>query len=93
MHFWACQTSGEGLNLKGYDTMTAEDDLIRNGWKKRAIYDDPRLTEMMELYEKIGLEVHLEPIHHKNKDGCAICMQQHPDRFRIVYTRKKSGDD
>jgi len=71
--------------------MTAEDDLIKNGWEKRAIFDDPRLTEMVELYEKIGLEVHLEPINNKNKDGCTICMQQNPDRFKTVYTRKKSG--
>ena len=73
--------------------MTTGDDLIKNGWEKRAIYDDPRLTEMVELYEKIGLEVHLEPINTENKDGCIVCMQQNPDRFKIVYTRKKSGDD
>jgi len=73
--------------------MTTGDDLIKDGWEKRAIYDDPRLTEMVELYEKIGLDVHLEPINTENKDGCTVCMQQNPDRFKIVYTRKKSGDD
>ena len=71
--------------------MTTGDDLIKDGWEKRAIYDDPRLTEMVELYEKIGLDVHLEPINTENKDGCTDCMQQNPKRFKIIYTRKKSG--
>ena len=71
--------------------MTPEEELIKDGWEKRAIYDDPRLTEIVEQYEKIGFEVHLEPIRTENKDGCTGCMQQNPDRFKIIYTRKKSG--
>ena len=71
--------------------MTAEEELIKDGWEKRAIFDDPRLTEIVEQYEEIGFEVHLEPIRIEDKDGCTDCMQQNPDRFKIIYTRKKSG--
>lgn len=71
--------------------MMAEDELIKDGWEKRAIYDDPRLTEIVAQYEEIGFEVHLEPIRTENKGGCTDCMLQNPDRFKIIYTRKKSG--
>ena len=71
--------------------MTPEEELIKEGWQKRAVYDDPRLSELAAQYEQIGFEVHLEPIRTANKDGCTDCMQQYPDRFKIIYTRKKIG--
>jgi hypothetical protein len=71
--------------------MTSEEKLISEGWGKKATYDEPRLTEIVEQYEEIGFEVHLEPIRTENKDSCTECMQQYPDRFKIIYTRKKSG--
>jgi hypothetical protein len=91
MPFWACRTSVAESNLKENDTMTAEEELIQNGWQRRAICDDPRLTEIVAQYERIGFEVHLEPIRTENQDGCTDCMQHNPDRFKIIYTRKKSG--
>ena len=74
-------------------SMTPEEKLIKEGWVKQATYDDPRLTEMVEIYEKIGLEVHLEPFNAKNENGCSDCMQQIPDQFMTIYTRIKSIAD
>ncbi len=71
--------------------MASEEKLISQGWEKKATYDEPRLTEMVNMYEDIGLEVHLEPFNAENEDGCTVCLRQNPDRFKIVYTRKKSG--
>ena len=68
--------------------MTPEETLISQGWNKKATYDEPRLTEMVEMYEQIGLEVHLEPFNAANEDGCTGCLQQFPDRFKTIYTRK-----
>jgi hypothetical protein len=72
--------------------MTPEEKLIAEGWEKKATYDNPRLTEMVAMYEEIGLEVHLEPFNAKNEDGCTGCMQQFPDPFKTIYTRKKSEE-
>ncbi len=72
--------------------MTPEEKLIHEGWEKKATYDDPRLTEMVETYEEIDLEVHLEPFNAENEDGCTGCMQQFPDQFKTIYTRQKSGE-
>jgi hypothetical protein len=69
--------------------MTPEEKLIKEGWKKQATYDDPRLSEMVEAYQEIGLEVHLEPFNAENESGCTGCMQLVPDLFKRIYTRKK----
>jgi len=69
--------------------MTSEKTLIRQGWKRQATYDDPRLSEMVEMYAEIGLEVHLEPFNVENESGCSGCMQLKPDRFKTLYTRRK----
>jgi hypothetical protein len=72
---------------------TPEEKLIQEGWQKQATYDDPRLSEMVEMYADIGLEVHLEPFDAANEDGCTGCMQLSPDRFKTIYTRKKTIAD
>jgi hypothetical protein len=72
--------------------VTPEEKLIRQGWEKKATCDEPRLTELVELYKEIGLEVHLEPFDAAIENGCAGCMQQFPDRFKTIYTRKQAGE-
>ena len=72
-------------------SITPDKKLIKEGWKKQATYDDPRLSEMVEMYAEIGLEVHLEPFNAENETGCTGCMQLMPDRFKTIYTRRKAG--
>jgi hypothetical protein len=69
--------------------MTPEETLIGEGWKKQATYDDPRLSEMVEIYRQIGFEVHLEPFKPENEDDCTGCMQSTPGLYKTIYTRKK----
>lgn len=69
----------------------SEEKLIKEGWKKQATYDDPRLSEIVAMYEEIGLEVHLEPFNADNESGCTDCMQLMPDLFKTIYTRGKAG--
>ena len=71
--------------------MTPEEKLIKEGWIKQATYDDPRLSEMVEMYQDIGLEVHLEPFNAENETGCSGCLQLMPDLFKTIYTRGKAG--
>jgi hypothetical protein len=68
--------------------MTPEKKLIKQGWEKQATYDNPRLSEMVEMYKEIGLEVHLEPFNAENETGCSSCMKLMPDLFKTIYTRK-----
>jgi hypothetical protein len=67
--------------------MTPEEKLTARGWKKQATYDEPRLSEMVEMYEKIGIEVHLEPFNPDNEKQCTSCMQSTPGLYKTIYTR------
>ena len=73
--------------------MTSGEKLIRKSWEKQATYDDPRLSEMVEMYQEIGLAVHLEPFNAANEEGCTGCMELLPDQFKTIYTRRKEEGD
>ncbi len=69
--------------------MTPAEKLISEGWEKQATYDEPRLSEMVDTYKEIGLEVLLEPFNAANEEGCTGCMELSPDQFKTIYTRRK----
>jgi hypothetical protein len=68
--------------------MTREQELIKDGWQKRNIADEPRLSEAVELYESLGFDVRLEPVDIESED-CTECMKTEPDRYKVIYTRKR----
>lgn len=76
--------------------MKREEDLIRDGWERRFVACEPRLSEMVELYQSIGFEVRLEPLPTKEEaeaeggcaeSGCTVCLDADSDRYRIIFTR------
>jgi hypothetical protein len=60
---------------------------------------EPRLSEMVEMYESIGFEVLVEPLPSKEEledsgceePGCTACFDVDPERYRIIYTRFKGA--
>lgn len=77
--------------------MSREDELKKQGWMKRTVQSEPRLTELVDLYENIGLEVHLEPFRPEDMDDCSECFRRACDQYKVIYTRpveeKKDLDD
>jgi hypothetical protein len=71
--------------------MTRREELAHQGWQRQATYDEPRLSEMADMYTDIGLEVHLEPFHADEEPGCTNCMAARPELYKTIYTRKKPG--
>ncbi len=69
--------------------MTREEELVNEGWEKQTTYDEPRLSEIVEMYEEMDLEIHLEPFNQNEEPGCSECMKAAPERFKTIYTRKK----
>jgi hypothetical protein len=69
--------------------MTLEQELIAQGWTRQTVTNEPRLSEVVELYRSLGFEVRLEPIEPSagNDQGCDACFQGAADAFRVVYTR------
>jgi len=67
-------------------------ELEREGWVRQFTADEPRLSEAVELYESLGLEVHLEPVTpDESAEECQICFQE-GDGYKTIYTRPKQGD-
>ena len=64
------------------------DELRSRGWERRFVYDEPRLSEAVEIYRELGFEVLLLPIAPDDSE-CTECMLQEPDRFKVIYTRKR----
>ena len=69
--------------------MSREKLLHSRGWEKKSTLDDPRLSEMVAAYEKIGLEVHIEPFWPEEEKDCIDCMAAFTRNYGTIYTRKK----
>jgi len=72
--------------------MTREEELAKKGWKKQTTHDEPRLSDVVEMYEEMNFEVHLEPFNPDEESGCIECMKAMPDKYKTIYTRKKAID-
>lgn len=63
-------------------------ELEKEGWTKQFISEEPRLSEFVELYESLGLEVRLEPVQPEDLESkCATCFQGESCPYRVIYTR------
>ena len=65
--------------------------LEKEGWERRTVTDEPRLSEMVELYEELDFEVLVLPVEPEDLDGCTACIDLEPDRYRTIFTRPKGG--
>jgi hypothetical protein len=78
-----------------------EDELKKEGWQKRFVAEEPRLSEMIELYKETGFEVHLEPLsaveksdaEDENCQECRICFEGVEDNYKVIFTRPHRGDE
>lgn len=73
-----------------------ETKLKKEGWEKRFVAAEPRLSEMAELYRETGFEVHLEPLAAVEEGGeecqeCRICFEGAEERYQVIFTRPKTG--
>jgi hypothetical protein len=81
--------------------MTEREEILKGqGWEKRFIASEPRLSEAVELYRSIGFDVLLEPLPDEKeleKDGCSAsgctaCFEAGKERYRIIFTRARKGE-
>ena len=69
--------------------MTGDEQISLEGWKNRGTFDDPRLLDVVEMYEELDFEVLLVDFDPDAHIGCVECMKAEPQRYKIVYTRKQ----
>ncbi len=62
-------------------------ELARAGWEHRFTGAPPRLKEVQELYERLGMEVLLDSmLGDELPDGCDGCTLA-TNWFKVIYTR------
>jgi hypothetical protein len=72
---------------------------MEEGWKRRMVASEPRLSEMVEMYESLGFEVRLEEVDPNDpdwdEDECTVCLDdpEEAKRTRVVYTRPRTSSD
>ncbi len=74
--------------MKDEKLVGLEERIDITGWERRTTTDEPRLSELVELYEELGFEVLLRPISSAELGGeCQECYLAEPERYRTIYTR------
>ena len=77
-------TNAMGKNKKTSAALAGE------GWERRATYDEPRLSELVEMYEGLGYAVYLKPFDPDEERECTECMKVSPEKYETIYTRKST---
>ena len=71
--------------------------LTANGWEQRCITDEKRLDELVDLYQSLDFEVHLEPLTQDIISAigleCKSCYNDQQDNFKIIFTRKNELEE
>jgi len=69
--------------------------LIEKGWIRRFTAEEPRLSEMKELYEFLGLEVLVTSAMPEEAQECAGCFDipEFGNRYRTIYTRGEANSE
>lgn len=73
-----------------------EKELESQGWTRRFVAEEPRLSEAVELYRSLGMEVLLEsvdPTELRQEGQCQICLERSCDKLKVIYTRPSSAED
>jgi hypothetical protein len=62
---------------------------VKDGWQRRSILDEPRLSEVAEMYRDMGLDVLVVDLVPEITKGCSTCIEEQTDSLKVIYT--KSG--
>ena len=66
-----------------------DEELARAGWVHRFTGAPPRLKEVQELYERLGMEVLLDVLSAEElPEGCDDCSLA-TNWFKVIYTRPR----
>ena len=80
-------------SVNNYVNLSRYEKLISSGWEKKTIIDEPRLSELIELYKSLGFDIHLEPLTQELLEHlgekCKSCYMDKWDNFKVIYTKDK----
>ncbi len=68
------------------------DPLVLEGWERQNTLDEPRLSEVAEMYRETGFEVRIEPFDPDKESGCTECLRASAEKYKTIYTRRLQDD-
>jgi hypothetical protein len=81
------------------DSLSALEKLEKNGWTRRFVACEPRLSEVVETYREVGFEVRLESLPpasecktcpgEEGRDECRVCFDGFEEKYKVIFTRPK----
>ncbi len=69
---------------------TTQAELEADGWVRKFTVEEQRIAEYVELYESLDQEVRIVPVIPDEIEGCTTCFEVECNKFKAIYTRKKS---
>lgn len=68
--------------------------LIEEGWERRLIACEPKLSEIADLYREIGFEVLVVPLSEVMDESCeekecTYCYDLDKEKYMVIYTKPK----
>jgi hypothetical protein len=90
---WAARDRSLQVNeIAGDGQLTRrEAELTAQGWQKKTTVDEPRLSELVQAYRRIGCEVHLEPFDPFEQPSCSECLKTTAKSYKTIYVRKTAN--
>lgn len=75
--------------MYGLLSLKEHEKLLEDGWQFRFTGEEPRVSEMKEFYEDMGLEVLVKTGVVDDGSQCRTCLnvKGFEDRYKTVYTR------
>jgi len=75
--------------MNSEDALERCKNLVNDGWVRRFTAEEPRLTEMKEFYESLGLEVRVEAGIPDESQECRSCfdLEGFETQYKTIYTR------
>jgi hypothetical protein len=67
---------------------TREEELAGQRWQRKTTIDEPRLSELVQAYRRIGCEVRLEPFDPSGHPDCNECMKTAGQDCKTIYVRQ-----
>jgi len=71
--------------------LSKDSELVKAGWTRQSTHDEPRLSDVVEMYTEMGMEVHLEHFAPTEEAGCTECMRVAPEKYKTIYTRPSAS--
>jgi len=63
------------------------------GWMRRTIADEPRLSELIEMYKELEFETKVQNLTPEDFEDemCNECMKMNMEKYKVIYTRANAA--